>query len=102
MAATIFPLYDMVRVIGGSDVRVKLVLPPGEPLSRFADAASSFDFATVDAVFAAGARRLDGIVLTSLEEKNFSGLADWNFGTGIALRCRSRMRQPSRRVTAAE
>ena len=29
VAATIFPLYDLVRQVGGSDVEVVLVLPPG-------------------------------------------------------------------------
>lgn len=55
VAATIFPLYDIVRVVGGDKVDVKLVLPPGASPHTFEVTPGQVkDFQSVQTFFAIG------------------------------------------------
>lgn len=55
VAATIFPLYDIAKQIAGSDVEVKLILPPGSEPHSFDPSPSLIrDLQTTDIVFAIG------------------------------------------------
>lgn len=54
VAATIFPIYDLVRSIGGERVNVKLLLPEGESPAALPNIYSGARFDDTRAVFAIG------------------------------------------------
>lgn len=54
VAATIFPLYDIVRSVGGDDVDVTLLLPEGQPPEDMVSSYAKTDFEQFKAVFAVG------------------------------------------------
>ncbi|MBI4090758.1 MAG: zinc ABC transporter substrate-binding protein [Candidatus Komeilibacteria bacterium] len=54
VAATIFPLYDIVRSIGGDTVDVTLLLPEGQPAEDMAARYAKTDFEQFKTVFAVG------------------------------------------------
>lgn len=54
VAATIFPLYDLVKGIGGDFVTTDLLLPTGNPPEAAKNILQNIDSASYDAVFAIG------------------------------------------------
>ena len=54
VAATIFPLYDLVRAIGGEHASVRLLLPEGEALSELPAIISRASYDDVQAIFSIG------------------------------------------------
>ncbi|OGS12274.1 MAG: hypothetical protein A2285_01830 [Elusimicrobia bacterium RIFOXYA12_FULL_57_11] len=75
------PLKYQVTLFGDSNTSCALLRLPAGGLFLVNPGVSGKKLA--DAVFAGGQRRLEGVALTSLEEKNFSGLAELSRLAGV-------------------
>jgi ABC-type Zn uptake system ZnuABC Zn-binding protein ZnuA len=84
VAATIFPLYDIVRAIGGPDIRASVIVPPGASPHTFEPSPSSVsELAQTQAVFRIG-HGLDEWIAAMAQSAGVASLV--TVDRGISLR----------------